>query len=361
MNARERILAIVHHVIPDKLPFAPLWEYVPRGDFERELRSRGMGWMTRTPLWYSEHPNVVFERRVVADRVTTIAHTPVGSVSSSVATHLDRRTGNSRSLLREGWLKSVKDYDPILFMIEDEVFCENYGAYDRLNRAFAGDGLVRSGRFDAPYWLAYGYFGLGSPEGATNFVYHQVDHPDHFAALIEALERRNERLFPVVANCPAELIEVGAVDGIYGPTQYERYFLAFYEKYVPLLHARGKIVYPHAHSSRLKDYADLLTRSGVGMLDAFTPPPVGNLSLAEARAIWGDRMVIAVNFPETIFWWGPQATKSYTSQLLRENAGGPLILGMTEIGTSMIADDEMDVSFKAGMRAVMDAIDEHCG
>lgn len=361
MNARQRINAVVHHQQPDKIPFAPLVEYVPRGEFTRKLRNRGMGFMTRTRMWWEEQPNVTYETREEGDTITTIAHTPVGSVTSHVKTHLARDATNTRRLLREGWLKTVEDYAPVLFMVEDTVYHEDYDAYHWRACDFGGDGVVRGSRFDAPYWQAYGVFGPSSSDGAKNFVYHQLDHPDHFAELIEALERRNERLFPIVANCPAELLELGAVNGVYGPTQYERYFSPFFEQYVPLFHEKEKILYPHAHSSQLKSYVDLLSRAGVDMLDAFTPPPMGDLSVAEARQIWGDDMIIALHFPEPIFWEGAEATKQYALEQLRGNQDGPLIIGMTEIGTSMIVSDEMDSAFKAGMMAVLDAIDEYCG
>ena len=225
MNARERINAVIHHQKPDKVPFAPLAGMVPRGEFTRELRDRGMGVMTRTNLWWSEMPNVTFERRVEGDKITTIAHTPVGSVSSWTRTHLPREAVGGRAILQEGMIKSLEDYDPVIFMIEDEVFHQDYAVYDWLTRDLGGDGVVRANRFDAPYWHVYSHFGRSSPVGAENFVYHQHDHPDHFGALIQAFERRNERLFPIVANCPAELIEVGAIDGVYGPKQFEQYFI----------------------------------------------------------------------------------------------------------------------------------------
>jgi hypothetical protein len=151
------------------------------------------------------------------------------------------------------------------------------------------------------------------------------------------------------------------VNGVYGPRQYERYFTPFFEHYVPLFHEKGKILYPHAHSSHLKSYVDLLSRTGVDMLDAFTPPPLGDLAVAEAREIWGEEMIIALNFPEPIFWLGAEATARYTLEQLEGNRDGPLIIGMTEIGTSMIVSAEMERAFKAGMVAIMDAIDEYCG
>ncbi len=362
MNARERIEAVVHRQRPDKVPFAPLVEYVPRGQFTRELRNRGMGFMTRTAMWRAEQPNVTYETCVDGDKVFTVAHTPVGSVSRWARTHLTRAATGGRALEQEGWIKSLQDYEPVLFMIEDTVYYPHYELYERLTHEFGGDGVVRGARFDAPYWYAYrDCFGASSPDGVRNFTYHQIDYPDHFAELIAALERRNVREFPIVVNCPCELMELGAVDGIYGPRQYEAYFMPFYEQYVRLFHAKGKIVFPHAHSSHLKSFVPQITRSGVDMLDAFTPPPVGDLSVADARTVWGDEMIIALHFPESIFLGGRDATRAFALRQLQENQDGPLIVGMTEIGTSMIVSDDMDRVFKNGMLAIIDAIDEYCG
>jgi hypothetical protein len=362
MNFRERIEAVLHRQRPDKVPFAPYDEMVPRGDFVRELRNRGMGlWTFHTRDYWSECPNVTRETRVEGDRTTSIVHTPAGSVTSSTRTHLSRSVTRSRAIGAEGMIKGVEDYDPVIFLIDDEVFHPDYEVYHWLSRDLGDDGHVRVQGFADPYSTAYGYFGRGTPDGMTNYVYHQLDHPHHFNRLLEALERSNERLFPVVAESPAEVVCLGSVNGAYGPAQYEEHILPFYEKYVPLFHEKGKILYNHAHSSYLRSYIDLLPRTGLDMIDAFTPPPIGNLSVEEARAAWGDGVIISVNFPETFFWHGPEATKQYTLDLLQQDPTGPLIITFTEMAICMVADDETEEAYKSGMVAIMDAIDEFCG
>ena len=121
-----------------------------------------------------------------------------------------------------------------------------------------------------------------------------------------------------------------------------------------------KIVYNHAHSSHLAAYKELLLETGLDMIDAFTPPPVGDLSVAEARKAWQERMVISINFPETIFWSGPEETKKYTLDLLKQDPAGLWIITTTEMGISMLSDDKTEQAYKSGMRAIMDAIDEYC-
>jgi len=361
MNGHERLDAVLHRRKPDKVPFAPYDEMVPRGSFERELRNRGMVlWTFRTVPYWSEFPNVTFETRVEGDRVTTIAHTPVGSVSSWYTTHLSRTIARERSNQGGGWIKSVEDYDPVIFMIGDELFHPDHEVFDWISRDLGGDGHVRvQSGLGPPYTGAYGYYGMGTPDGLPNYVYAPLDFPDHYARLIAALERRNRRVFDAVADCPAEVFNLGDVSDYYGPKQFREQDLPFYEEYVPLLHARGKILTNHAHSSHLQQVKDLIPMTGLDVIDAFTPPPVGNLSLAEARAAWGDRVIIGLNFPESIFWEPTEEVKAYTLDLLRSDPGGPLIITLTEMGISMLADDMTEQAFKAGMRAIMDAIDEY--
>ena len=361
MNAHDRLYAVLHRRKPDRTPFAPGTHWVPRGDFEREMRNRGMGLFTdRAALVWSEMPNVTFETHVEDTVTTTVVHTPEGVVTSWARTHLSRQATTGRRLLQEGYIKGPEDYAPVISMIDDQIFHPDYQAYEWLVRDLGEDGLVRAGGMTDPYQSAYYFaFGPSDPHGLERFVYHQVDYPSHFAQLIEALERRNERIFPLIADSPAEVIGLGDVDGEYGPRQYREYVAPFYEQYVPLLHQRGKILFNHAHSSHLKSYVDLLRDTDLDMIDAFTPPPVGDLSVAEARKAWGDEVIIAVNFPESIFWEGSEATKDYTLDLIRSDPTGLLIIGMTEVGTSMVTDDQMENAYKDGMRAIMDAIDEY--
>lgn len=359
MNVRGRIQAIINQQKPDKIPFAPYSELVPRGDFVREMRNRGMGFWTRTRIVWSECPNVTTETRIQGNETTRIFHTPAGDVSTVTRTHLTRKISRGRANLREGMIKSDEDYEAVIALIDDERFYPDYEVCDWLDRDLGTDGHVRVSGISPPYASAYSYFGSGTAEGMTNYVYHQMDYPDEFSRLVEALERRNERFFPLLIDCPAEDILIGSVNGQYGPKQYEKYMLPWYEKWVPRFHERGKRVFLHAHSSYLQNYKDLLTETNVDMIDAFTPPPIGNLTVAEARETWGDQMVIAVNFPETIFLEGPEATKHYTLDLLAQDPTGLLIITMTELGISMLTDDETEQAYKLGIRAIMDAIDEH--
>jgi hypothetical protein len=359
MNFLERIDAVLHGQEPDQVPYAPYHNLVPRGDFERELGERGMGLVVRlgrNRIW-TETPNVEIETKTAGSVVTTTYHTPKGDVWTQSRTHLGRISG-SMAVRTEGLIKSVEDFDPVIFMVEDTVYHVDNSVYFDTVRDLGTYGLVRGSGLRTPYPATRGYF--GSYSGIPAWVYAQQDYPDHFAKLMDALERQQERLFPLVASSPAENVAFGSLDGHYGPQRWEKYILPFYKKYVPRLHAEGKICHFHAHASNITAYKDLIRESGVDVVEAFTPPPVGDLSIAEARKAWGPDTVIWVNFPETIFYYGAEETKRYTIDLLESDPpGNRLVIGFTEMGTYGIQDAQSERLFKDGFRAIMEVLEEY--
>ena len=209
MNFLERIHATLHNEMPDRVPFAPYDNLVPRGSFERELRNRGMGLCKRISTIVASMPNVTIEQRVDGDANLIIYHTPEGDVRTRVKAGLGR-INDAQVVEVEGMIKEVKDYDPVIFMLEDTVFhIDNSVYYDNL-RDLGTDGIVRDFALDyeaAPYGATRRYF--GEINNLNNWVYAQTDHPDHFAALLEAQTRRDERRLALVVDSPAEFLGLG--------------------------------------------------------------------------------------------------------------------------------------------------------
>jgi len=260
-------------------------------------------------------------------------------------------------------IRSVKDYAPVIFMIEDTVYHADNSLYLDKARDLGTDGIFRDSGIDpeaelSPYGATRKYF--GEVYGLERWAYEQQDRPQHFARLVQALERREERRLQLVADSPAEFIGFGCVDGLWSPEQFRRYELPFYKKWISFLQARGKICALHAHATNLKAFKELVAETGAAVVEAFTPPPVGNLSLKEAREAWGKDTIIWTNFPETVFWFGAEETKRYTIELLKSDAPGTrLIIGFTEMGLWGAVDDKAEQAFKAGTMAIMEAIEEH--
>jgi hypothetical protein len=251
-------------------------------------------------------------------------------------------------------IKEPADFAPVIFMVEHTIYHADYAAFRNQQRDVGSDGIVRLDGLGAPYDSTSGYLSLEDWAAA------QHDWPNEFARLLTALERGAEMLLPLLLEAPGALVSLGSLSGIYGPRQYQQYVLPFYLRQVPQFAAVGKHCALHAHNSNLSAFMDLVKQGGVPVIEAFTPPPVGDVSLADARRLWGPDVVIWVNFPETLFLLGRQATYDYTMDLLQQDkASGRLVIGMTEMGSYGITDDESERQFKDGMRAIMDAIDTH--
>ena len=116
-----------------------------------------------------------------------------------------------------------------------------------------------------------------------------------------------------------------------------------------MLRSAGKLITAH-YDGTMRAYLHLLRDIDIPIIEAFTPPPMGDLSVAEAKAAWPDK-TIWVNFPGNMFWESEQAIYDYTLGLMHEGAsGGHLVMGCTEDYPAA----EFEKTFTAMGRAMAD-------
>lgn len=76
--------------------------------------------------------------------------------------------------------------------------------------------------------------------------------------------------------------------------------------------------------------ADLVAGSAIDVIDAFTPAPDTDMSVAEARRAWPDK-VLWVNFPSSQHLAGSEVIYNSTRKIIREIGGkDKLLIGITE-------------------------------
>jgi len=352
LNFKERMKAVLRHEEPDQVPVGVHADLFPRGEFERKCREIGVGLVeVFAPYIWSEMPNVSVETRTQGNIETIIYHTPVGDVSC--------KRWSRKSCPRIGFppidylFKDEADYDVLIYMIDDTIFHRRDEGYYDIVRDYGGDGIVTAGQesgITSPYANAWDYMGL------QKWAIEQYRNPHDFDKLMKALERRVERLLPLLADGPAEIVHCGGISNFYGPKQFEKYDIPFYNKYLPLLQSKGKLCMVHAHSPNLKCLKDLIPKTGFDIIEAFTPPPVGDLSVAEASDAWGDDIIVWVNFPESIYYWGAEETKKYTLNLLKEGAQAFVY---TEMATKGIIDEVTNRVFQEGFWAVAETVKKY--
>jgi len=161
---------------------------------------------------------------------------------------------------------------------------------------------------------------VGSEEG--RFFFHLADYPDLVEDLYQALSKSRDPLYEIAAKSPAPVSMCGDnIDGVLAnPKLFQRYFMPEYEKQARVLHQRGKLMAVHM-DGRLRVLKDLIGKTPIDIVEAVHPPPMGDLPLAEALSLWPDKVIWA-GFPGAVYALGPQETRTFALDFLRDIAPG---------------------------------------
>jgi hypothetical protein len=114
-----------------------------------------------------------------------------------------------------------------------------------------------------------------------------------------------------------------------GNQRFERYVVPLYNEAADVFHRHGKLLGAHLDgNSRL--WAKAGAASGLDYVEAFTPAPDTDRTLAEALAAWPDQ-VLWINFPSSVHLASLEVIEQTTRDLVATAApGNRFILGITE-------------------------------
>ncbi|MGQ9628819.1 MAG: uroporphyrinogen decarboxylase family protein [bacterium] len=326
MDARTRILKTLRGEPVEGVPWSSYPAIIPTGQVERELRNRGMALIVSVPVCLKEMPNVQVTRREIWEDdqqfIYRTFHTPVGEVTEK------RRVeeGYGSEWIVEYMIRRPEDYRVVEFMVRDTRLVENYKAIVELEENLGGDGLALAWATRSPYQQMFIEL-----MGIERLALDRADGLREFESLREALEEQHQEIYRLAAKSPATLIWVpdNLTDWVAGRSIFESYYVPYYNRIARVLREAGKIMVTHM-DGRLGSLAKSIGRTEIDVVEAFTPPPMGDLSVAEAKRAWPDK-VIWSNFPGSVFLEEPDEIKNFTVKLLRESmVGGRFILGVTE-------------------------------
>ncbi|MBN2853328.1 MAG: hypothetical protein JXQ23_11395 [Clostridia bacterium] len=132
-----------------------------------------------------------------------------------------------------------------------------------------------------------------SSMGFMNTSYALADYPDAVRKYCDALEENQIGLMEVINQSPIDIINYGdnLHDGYLRPDIFEEYVLPVYQTRGKLLHKGGKFTYSHwdGDVKRILSYAKDCELDGI---EAVTPVPQGDVTLAEAKEAMGDMFMI---------------------------------------------------------------------
>ncbi|MEI6503023.1 MAG: hypothetical protein WCP21_18595, partial [Armatimonadota bacterium] len=97
-------------------------------------------------------------------------------------------------------------------------------------------------------------------------------------------------------------------------------------------------------------FADAIAGSGIDIVEAFTPAPDTDMTLAEARAAWPEK-ILWINFPSSVHLSRDDAVYETTKDLIAQDGGSQkLLIGITED----VPEHRWQGSFQAISRGIAD-------
>ncbi len=285
MTIHERLEAFWAGERPDEIPYTiyhTKWQDAKNDPAWAPMFEAGLGLTFKEYPFRLEHRDLdVIHDETVEDGLSVrrvIWRTSRGEVSA-------RWTDGWQ---QEHWLKSPEDYRVMTHIVENTTVVADYDSFGAAEREMH------------PYAVTWSMIGrtplqeiLVDYAGLENFSFHLFDYEEEVRRLYRALFDQFRRKADIVAGGPGRFVSnlENFTAETLGPDRYEELLLPVYEECFAPLHEAGKIVGSH-YDGKTAGVKELIARAPIDLIESLTPPPEGDQSLAECRAVW----------PTKLFW-----------------------------------------------------------
>ena len=179
-----------------------------------------------------------------------------------------------------------------------------------------------------------------------------MDNRDEVLRLYDALVEKRRQVYSLVAEAPVSHANYGGnvIPEIVGPENFARYYVPHYNEAAEVMHRHGKLIGSHLDGN-CRLFAEAVAGSDLDYVEAFTPAPDTDMTLAEARSAWPDK-TLWINFPSSVHLRSDAEVEQFTVDMLSELDGiDGLIVGITE--------DIPQDRWQGSCRAIMDGLARH--
>ena len=347
MNCAERIAAIFEGELVDQVPFALKGWRIPQCEMERVLRNEGLGIVDSRSVYRSVSPNIetqtlIYNRDGVGYQKTVI-QTPKGELSAVHRRVAPEKT-ESTTWRIEMMFKSPADYDAIEFMIRDKQYIPDYEPFLKAREQIGGEAFFKTSMPGSPlHTIMYSIMGL------ETFSIEWAERRERVIALHDAMAENEREIYSIVARSPAKVVQCGGnyTPEVLGKQRFVDYVLPHWQEVGAILHEEGKLLGCHLDANN-RLWAEEVGRSELDWIEAFSPAPDTDMTVAEARKMWPGK-VLFINFPSAVHLEEPGVIEEATVQILKEAAPGDrFIIGITE----NVPDHRWRESFSAILKTV---------
>lgn len=320
MTPRERIMAVLNGEEPDKIPVLNWSPSLIPGGWYRRLAKRGLGTLGLVHLYlptmeeavaggHNPHlPDVKYTQiHYIENGIEKYRHTletPVGHITGVKAVY---------PLPIPIWVPHTEEYfvkQPSDWRVVNYI---SKGVLDKLAPAYEvmertqdelGDSGIVLCIIDRTPWQRAWLDWAGLERAVIDFH----EQPEEVQEFIEIQTRLHTRLAEFAAECPAKIIDFGEnMTDVTSPKYFREYSMPIYEIYGKQLEGTGKILGAHM-DGRFGKIKKEIAETPLNVIESFTVPPVGDVSLAEAKKIWPDKMIF-MNCPAHLHWAEPEEVR----------------------------------------------------
>jgi len=329
---------------PDQIPLTVYETILPRGATGRNLREKGVGLVCRPPAHQVEHREVEIISREYWEagrrRIRRTILTPVGDVWQTLEPDT---TGYERNTwIREHFIKEPEDYRVMEYYIKDGIYHDNYDSLRETIRRIGDDGLVYVRIAKSPIQeILYQMMGI------ERFGLHLYDHPHLIDSLHAAMLERYEELFELAAAAPVEILLLGdnITADMVGTERFKKYLMPIYRRAKQHIAGTDKRLAVHM-DGRLAALTNLIAETEIDIIEALTPPPMGDLCIEKARIAWPEK-ALWINFTSSMHIASPESIETHTQQLVHEagNTKG-FAIGVTEDAPAKALERSLEIISK---------------
>jgi hypothetical protein len=314
VTLKERILTAMTWGEPDRIPLTIYDWMLPRGTTERVLRDSGVGLITRLPAHRVEQREVEIVTREYQERgrklLRRTIRTPVGDAWQTLEPDAAYGTSN---WIQEHFIKGPEDYRVMECYYQDAVYRDNSDVIRETQRRMGDDGIVLVRIAKSPIQeMLYQMMGL------ERFAFDYHERRDLFDSLHATMLRRYEELYDFAAGSPVEILQLGdnITSDMVGKERFRNYLMPEYRKVMTRLQGTGKKLAVHMDGN-LRSLQREIGEAEFDIVEAMTPPPMGDVSVKEAREGWPGK-ALWINFTSSIHIEPPEVIAEHTRSLVEE-------------------------------------------
>lgn len=317
VNIRERLEAFWRGEKPDRIPFTAYRRFfedkLETPEFQRLIK-RGFGLTWNLPMFRNIQRGVEAVTDERGDGTKRVAlRTPVGAIHE-----LYRKSPTANYLLdwrEKHFLETAEDYKVMTWAVEHTSVEPAYDEFASLRGALHEWEIPLSWIGRTPLQTI-----LVDYAGLENISVHLFEYEAEVRMLYEALRKQFRKRVEIAAEGPCTYVaclENFSAETL-GPERYEEFLLPVYEECFPILRRAGKVVGCH-YDGKTRAVREQIRRAPIDVIEAFTQPPEGDQSFAEARTVWLEKLLWS-NLNVSLFEHPPVQIKAAIHQIIRDAA-----------------------------------------